>query len=60
MAMALNPHVMRKIQKEIDEEVGRDRMPTFQDRPNLPLVAAVMKVRPIFAKVYPPNDTHRR
>ncbi|KAJ7575466.1 cytochrome P450 [Mycena floridula] len=42
MAMVMNPDVS-KIQAEIDDVVGRDRLPTFEDRPNLPWVSAVMK-----------------
>ncbi|KAJ7138330.1 cytochrome P450 [Mycena epipterygia] len=43
MAMALNPDIMRKIQHQIDTVVGRDRLPTFEDRADLPWVSAVMK-----------------
>jgi cytochrome P450 len=37
------PHVMRKAQAEIDSVVGRDRVPTFADRPHLPYIQAIVK-----------------
>ncbi|KAF8150622.1 cytochrome P450 [Crassisporium funariophilum] len=33
----------RRSQKEIDEVVGKERLPTFEDRPNLPFTEAVQK-----------------
>ena len=41
--MVLNPQVMRKAQKELDAVVGRERPPTFADRPNLPYIRALVK-----------------
>lgn len=43
LAMTLYPDVMRKAQAEIDALVGRERMPTFADRPQLPYVCALVK-----------------
>jgi cytochrome P450 len=43
MAMALHPAVQKRIQDEIDRVVGTDRLPTFEDRPSLPLVDAVVR-----------------
>ena len=40
-AMILNPHVMAKAQKEIDRVVGRDRLPSIEDKPNLPYVRSI-------------------
>ena len=37
------PHIMRKAQAQIDKVVGRDRVPTFADRPHLPYIRAVVK-----------------
>lgn len=42
-AMALNPDVLRKAQKEIDTVVGQGRLPLLSDIPSLPYVEAVMK-----------------
>ncbi|KAF8629505.1 hypothetical protein AX17_005631 [Amanita inopinata Kibby_2008] len=43
LAMMDYPEVLEKAQKEIDAVVGTDRLPTFEDRPMLPYVEAVMK-----------------
>jgi len=42
MAMALYPEVQKKAQKELDEVIG-DRLPEFNDRPNLPYINAMVK-----------------
>ena len=36
------PEVQKKAQAEIDAVVGRERLPTLADRPNLPYVEAIM------------------
>ena len=38
--MILYPEVAAKAQAEIDKVVGSERLPTFEDRPNLPYVNA--------------------
>jgi cytochrome P450 len=43
MAMALYPSVQKQVQDEIDRVVGRDRLPTFDDRASLPHVDAVLR-----------------
>jgi len=43
LAMALHPDIMRKVQRELDAVTGRDRLPTFEDRPRLPFVGAVCR-----------------
>ena len=43
LAMTLYPDVMRKAQAEIDAVVGRGRMPTFDDKNNLPYIRAMVK-----------------
>jgi cytochrome P450 len=43
LAMVLHPDIMRKAQYELDTVTGRDRLPTFEDRPRLPFVDAVCK-----------------
>ncbi|KAJ7591425.1 cytochrome P450 [Mycena floridula] len=45
LAMTLHPEVAKKAQAELDRVVGRDRLPTFSDRHDLPyLNALVMEV----------------
>jgi len=43
LAMTLNSAVQKKAQAEIDNVVGRLRMPNFSDRPHLPYVNALIK-----------------
>lgn len=43
VAMMENPEWQRKLQDEVDRVVGPDRLPTFDDLPNLPIVRAVVK-----------------
>ncbi|KAF9468328.1 cytochrome P450 [Collybia nuda] len=43
LAMAKYPKVQEAIKKEIDQVVGGERLPTFQDRVNLPYVNATIK-----------------
>ncbi|XP_046395022.1 methyl farnesoate epoxidase-like isoform X2 [Ischnura elegans] len=40
--MILYPEVQCKVQKELDIVVGRDRLPSLEDRPNLPYVEATL------------------
>ncbi|KAJ6579520.1 cytochrome P450 [Mycena vulgaris] len=37
LAMMLNPAVQAKARKEIDDVVGRERLPTIQDKPRCPI-----------------------
>ena len=41
--MSLHPEVQRKAQEEIDRVVGHDRLPSSQDKKDLPYVNAIMK-----------------
>ena len=43
MAMMLYPDIQKRVQKELDSVTGRERLPTFEDRPMLPFVDAVCK-----------------
>jgi cytochrome P450 len=43
LAMTRHPESFKKAQEELDRVVGTERLPTFEDRPNLPYVEAVMK-----------------
>ena len=42
LLMQLHPEVAAKARKEIDSVVGAGRLPTFNDRPSLPYVDAVI------------------
>ena len=37
------PNVMRKAQAELDAVVGRERVPTFEDKDSLPYIRAVIR-----------------
>ena len=51
IACMLHPKAQQRARDEIDASVGRDRLPTFEDRPKLPFVDAmckeVMRWRPV-------------
>jgi hypothetical protein len=41
-AMANYPLVQKKAQEELDKVLGEGRLPTFEDRPHLPYISAVV------------------
>lgn len=41
--MLAYPDVQAKAQKELDDVVGRDRLPSFDDQESLPYVDALIK-----------------
>lgn len=41
LAMIQNQHVLRRAQAEIDSVIGDERLPTFEDRAQLPYCDAV-------------------
>src|SRR5947208_1455094 len=43
VAVLLRPDVQAMVQKELDAVTGRERLPTFEDRPRLPMVDAVCR-----------------
>ena len=43
VAIICFPEALKKIQAELDNVVGRDRMPTFDDERSLPYLAAFIK-----------------
>ncbi|TFY68456.1 hypothetical protein EVJ58_g998 [Rhodofomes roseus] len=43
LAMTLHPKVYVKAQEEIDRVVGSNRLPTLEDRPNLPYIDCILK-----------------
>ena len=43
LAATLYPETVRLAQKELDSVVGRDRLPDFSDKPQLPYVSALVK-----------------
>ena len=43
LALTLYPDVQKRAQRELDSVLGRDRLPTFEDRPRLPYIDAMCK-----------------
>ncbi|KAG2069074.1 cytochrome P450 [Suillus decipiens] len=43
LAMVFYPDVQRRAQAEIDSVIGKDRLPTFEDRASLPYVESVLR-----------------
>ena len=43
LAMVRNPDVVKQAQEEIDQVIGRDRMPTLEDRESLPYINCILK-----------------
>ncbi|OAX38075.1 cytochrome P450 [Rhizopogon vinicolor AM-OR11-026] len=43
LAMVLHPDVQKRAQAEIDLVIGRDRLPTFDDRTSLPYIDAIFR-----------------
>lgn len=41
LAMTLYPEVQKKAQAELDAVIGPDRLPSFEDKENLPYVSAL-------------------
>jgi cytochrome P450 len=42
-AMLLYPDIQKKAQDELDSVIGRERLPTFEDRSRLPFIDAACK-----------------
>jgi cytochrome P450 len=43
LMMVVHPEVQEKAQAEIDTVVGKDRLPTMDDRPSLPYLDAIFR-----------------
>ncbi|GLB39728.1 putative cytochrome p450 [Lyophyllum shimeji] len=59
LAMTRYPEVAKKAQAEIDAVVGNERLPTFEDRPHLPYVDALVKEVLRWNAVAPTGMPHR-
>ncbi len=57
LALVLFPQVQRKAQAELDLVIGRDRLPTFDDRPRLPYIEALCKELMRWLMVLPVGTT---
>ena len=43
LAMLHHPDVLHQAQNQLDEVIGRERIPTFEDKDNLPYVQAIVR-----------------
>jgi len=59
LALTMHPEVVRKAQAEIDAVVGKDRLPTFMDRPHLPYINALTMEVFRWNSVVPTSVPHR-
>jgi cytochrome P450 len=58
LALALFPQVQRRAQAELDAVIGRDRLPTFDDRTRLPYIEALCKELMRWQMVTPLGTTY--
>ena len=58
IACLLHPEVQEKGRDEIDAVVGRERLPTFEDRPKLPFIDAICKEVLRWRPVVPLGGSH--
>ncbi|PPQ69731.1 hypothetical protein CVT24_001317 [Panaeolus cyanescens] len=58
MFMILNPDTQKKAQAELDRVVGVDRLPSINDRPNLPYIRSIMTEVYRFAPAFPLSIPH--
>jgi len=59
LAMMLYPEVQKRAQAEIDSVVGQDRFPNFEDRDELPYIAALIQEITRWAPIAPQGLAHR-
>ncbi|KIP07466.1 hypothetical protein PHLGIDRAFT_13173 [Phlebiopsis gigantea 11061_1 CR5-6] len=59
LLMCLNPGAQKRAQEEIDSVVGSERLPAFEDMPNLPYVGACVKETLRYWTVAPLGLPHR-
>ena len=58
LALVLFPQVQRRAQAELDAVIGRDRLPTFDDRTRLPYIEALCKELMRWQMVTPLGTTY--
>ncbi|XP_050712088.1 methyl farnesoate epoxidase-like isoform X4 [Eriocheir sinensis] len=59
LLMALHPEIMARVQKELDEVVGRERLPSFEDRNKLVYTDATLSEVFRFRGVAPVTVAHK-
>lgn len=56
--MLRNPDVKRRVQEEIDTVIGRERLPTIEDMPNLPYTETTILETLRMSSIVPLATTH--
>jgi cytochrome P450 len=56
--MSLHPSILAKAHAELDAIIGSDRLPTLDDRPNLPYIEAIMTECLRYGVAVPSNFPH--
>ena len=56
--VALHPDAQRRAQEEIDRVVGRERLPTFEDRASLPYIEALWRETLRWRPALPVGNAH--
>jgi cytochrome P450 len=59
LAMVLYPDIQTRAQAEIDSVIGRDQLPTFEDRVSLPYIDAVVRETYRWSPIAPLGDLRR-
>ena len=59
LMMIIHPEMQRRAQAELDAVVGPDRLPTVQDRANLPYLGAIQKEIYRWAAIVPLGELFR-
>ncbi|KAF8549589.1 cytochrome P450 [Imleria badia] len=58
LMMVVHQEVQQKVQAEIDSVVGKDRLPTMDDRPSLPFLDAVLREMLRYSPILPLSLPH--
>ncbi|CDO69024.1 hypothetical protein BN946_scf184834.g31 [Trametes cinnabarina] len=59
LAMTLNPDILEKAHRQLDQVVGTHRLPTFQDQASLPYIGAIVRENLRWRPVVPLDVPHR-
>ena len=59
LLLSLHPSAQKKVQKEIFDEIGREREPQMADRSRLPYLCAIMDEVLRYSSLVPANVQHR-
>ena len=58
LALMLHPDIQRKAQEQLDEVIGHDRLPDFDDLDHCPLIRAIVMETMRWQPVLPLGKSH--